>query len=310
MTSKRSIRRLACIGEVMIELSTDPQGQTRLGIAGDSYNTAVYLKRLLPGADTIVSYVTALGTDRFSTRILDDMAAHDLDTTHIERRADKSPGLYAIDTDASGERSFTYWRSDSAARTLFSAPCEVTPDVLNQFDLVYLSAITLAILPDAVRALLAERIDRFREAGGWFAFDSNYRPTLWEDSETARNWTTRFWGSSDLALPSVDDEMALFGDSDENAVLARLAKAGVKRGALKRGAEGPLSLTDRTVPDGLARVDRVIDSTAAGDSFNAGYLAAIAEGDSDHEAMRRGHNLAARVIAHRGAIIPPDAMAG
>ncbi|MCL6283268.1 sugar kinase [Ruegeria sp. 2012CJ41-6] len=309
MTSKRSIRRQACIGEVMIELASDPQGQIRLGIAGDTYNTAVYLKRLLPNADTPVSYLTALGADRFSARILADMAAHGIDATHIEQRADKSPGLYAIDTDEAGERSFTYWRSDSAARTLFSAPCKVTPDVLDQFDLVYLSAITLAVLPVSVRVLLAERIDRFRAAGGWFAFDSNYRPTLWEDCDTARDWTMRYWSLADLALPSVDDEMALFGESSEDAVLARLAAAGVTRGALKRGAEGPLSLADRTVPDGLARVARVIDSTAAGDSFNAGYLAAIASGCSDHEAMRRGHNLAARVIAHRGAIIPIDAMA-
>ncbi|MFA3918222.1 sugar kinase [Ruegeria hyattellae] len=309
MTPKRSIRRLACIGEVMIELASDPQGQIRLGFAGDTYNTAVYLKRLLPDADTPISYVTALGTDRFSARILADMAAHGIDATHIEQRADKSPGLYAIDTDETGERSFTYWRSDSAARTLFSAPCKVTPDVLDQFDLVYLSAITLAVLPASVRALLAERIDRFRAAGGWFAFDSNYRPTLWEDRDAAQDWTMRYWSRADLALPSVDDEMALFGESSEDAVLARLAGAGVTRGALKRGAEGPLSLADKTVPDRLVRVARVIDSTAAGDSFNAGYLAAIAGGSTDHEAMRRGHNLAARVIAHRGAIIPIDEMA-
>ncbi|MEX0349163.1 MAG: sugar kinase [Paracoccaceae bacterium] len=308
MTPKRSIRRQACIGEVMIELATDPQGQIRLGVAGDTYNTAVYLKRLMQAPDAGVSYVTALGTDRFSERILADMASHGIDATCIERRKDKSPGLYAIDTDESGERSFTYWRSDSAARTLFSAPGEITPDVLDQFDLVYMSAITLAVLPAPVRALLAERIDRFRSAGGWFGFDSNYRPTLWEDAETARDWTMRFWSRADLALPSVDDEMALFGESREDQVLTRLAKAGVTRGALKRGAEGPLCLESKTVPDGLSRVDRVVDSTAAGDSFNAGYLAAIADGCDDHEAMRRGHNLAARVIAYRGAIIPQEAM--
>ena len=112
------------------------------------------------------------------------------------------------------------------------------------------------------------------------------------------------WASCDVALPSVDDECALFGDPDGAAVLDRLAKVGASRGALKRGPEGPLSLATRTPLDTVPQVTNVVDTTAAGDSFNAGFLAALAQGQSDEKAMAAGHSLACKVICAPGAIIP------
>ena len=158
--------KIACIGEVMIEIVGQQTGDARLNVAGDSYNTAVYLAQLARGTDCTVSYVTALGQDTFSQRAVADMGRFGIDTTHIERRAERNIGLYAIDTDDAGERSFTYWRSESAARTLFSTPCTVGLDVLGDFDLVYLSGITLAILPAPVRKALIDALAIYRQAGG------------------------------------------------------------------------------------------------------------------------------------------------
>lgn len=300
----RALNRLCCIGEVMIELTNRPGHGPILGVAGDTYNTAVYLQRLLRGTDKTTTYVTALGTDPYSQKILAALEDHNLDTSFIEIREDKIPGLYAIDTDAQGERSFTYWRSDSAARTLFVEPCALAMNQLENFDLIYLSGITMAILQPEVRERLIRFIEGYRRQGGIFAYDSNYRPRLWANRETAQQVNAQMWRLADIALPSVDDEMALFGDADETAVLARLKDLGVTAGALKRGAAGPLDLSGQSRAEGLALVDKVVDSTAAGDSFNAGFLAAIALGKGPKAAMETGHNLAARVIAVPGAIIP------
>ncbi len=304
----RPLHKIACIGEVMIELVTDADGRAAVGVAGDTFNTAVYLRRLLRGPETRVSYVTALGTDPYSQRILAAMRDHGLDADHVELRADRVPGLYAIDTDAAGERSFTYWRSNSAARTLFAEPCTVPLAALDGFDLVFLSGITMAILPPDMRRLLIDRIDRFRAAGGRFAYDSNHRPALWDSAEAAREINAALWSRADIALPSVDDEMHIFGDADEDAVVTRLRRLGVGSGALKRGAKGPRPLTGDAAPPPAPEPVRVVDSTSAGDSFNAGYLAGIAQGQEPQAAMRMGHDLAARVVQHRGAIIPQGAM--
>lgn len=302
--AKRPIQSICCIGEVMIELVNGRDGNIALGVAGDTYNTAVYLKRQLKTADVTVSYCTALGTDPYSTKIRDTLSHYGLDTSCIESREDKIPGLYAVDTDDQGERSFTYWRSDAAARTLFQSPGTVSLETLETFDLIYLSGISMAILPAAIREKLIDFIAAFRAKGGTFAYDSNYRPRLWEDQATAQGVNNRMWQLADIALPSVDDEMALFGDASEAAVVDRLHGFGVTAGALKRGAEGPLDLAGQAVAQDLTLVEKVVDSTAAGDSFNAGYLAALVQGQTTQMQMESGHNLAAKVITHPGAIIP------
>ena len=299
----REIRRIACIGEVMIELVAGPEDTAKLGVAGDTFNTAVYLKRCLRGLDVDVAYVTALGTDPYSERILNTVKGHDLNTTFVERRADLMPGLYAIDTDEYGERSFSYWRSASAARTLFSKPCEVTLERMYDFDLILITGISMAILPPPIREHVFDFLDEFKASGGMLAYDSNYRPRLWESADVARAVNTEMWRRADIALPSVDDEMALFSDADETVVRARLAREGATRGALKRGGAGPMDLASGDVFSPPETDIRVVDSTAAGDSFNAAYLSAIVRGKAPVDALRDGHKMAVKVIGQPGAII-------
>lgn len=297
-------QKIACIGEVMLELVEDDSGAPVLGVAGDSYNTAVYLARALREHAASVAYVTALGTDPYSDKIISEILGHGIDDTYVARLETLLPGIYAIHTNDVGERSFSYWRANSAARSMFQDASTVTLNHLDGFDLIYLSGISVAILPPSTRQAMLDWIDLYRASGGMVAFDSNYRPRLWENMETARTVTRAFWERTDIALPSVDDEMALFGDTSTKAVLERLKSFGITRGALKRGAEGPLDIAqDRGIGD-LPVVTDVVDTTAAGDSFNAGYLAQLAQGQSTKEALSAGHHLAARVICQRGAIIP------
>jgi len=111
------------------------------------------------------------------------------------------------------------------------------------------------------------------------------------------------WESATLALPSVDDEMRIFNDADASDVIARMCKLGPRVGALKQGNLGPYDLEQDTVQTYDA-AENVVDSTAAGDSFNAGFLAGYIAGASVGERLIQAHNLAARVVQHRGAILP------
>lgn len=293
--------RIACIGEVMIELIAGKENTAQLNVAGDTYNTAVYLARV--GEGLSVDYVTVLGRDRFSDRILSHMEAHGVGIGAVARHPTRMPGLYAIETDATGERSFSYWRSMAAARTLFGEDGRDPVTVLAPYDLVLLTGISIAILGSDQRARLFAALDDFRASGGKVAFDSNYRPHLWNDPPLARTETEAMWRRTDIALPSVDDEMALFGDANEDAVLARLRSFGVSAGAMKCGADGPIDLGPGGTRAKVSPATKVVDTTAAGDSFNAGYLAALAKGDNPAQAMIAGHNLALKVIAKPGAIV-------
>jgi 2-dehydro-3-deoxygluconokinase len=284
--------RIACIGEAMIELSlVDDDAQ--FGVAGDTLNTAIYLHRSAP--DLQVDYLTCLGDDPFSARIRSFIAAQGVGTRAIREIAGASPGLYAITTTPEGERSFTYWRETAAARQLFA---DHDFSVLADYDAVYISGISMAILPHDVRLALIAYLET---APLQVIYDSNYRPRLWNNVDHARSITSAMWTRADIALPSIDDEMVLF-DETASAVTARFQMHS-GQGALKRGSEGPISI-GTPAPQSYLAAPKVIDTTAAGDSFNGGYLAALLSGQTQAQALMAGHTLAAKVVQHRGAIIP------
>lgn len=298
--------KIACIGECMIELSQLDlaAGLAHVGFAGDTLNTATYLARLGTG----VSYVTNLGRDAFSDRMLHNFREEGIDTALIGRHDSRLPGIYSIETDASGERSFRYWREASAARTLFSG-VGASLDDLGRFDVIYLSGITLAILPPEMRGALIRTAREMREAGRMVVFDTNYRPRLWPDEETARAAFAAMWQATGLALPSYDDEERLYPGTTPLQVIGRIAALGPVEVVLKNGAQGPMIWQGGQVTQpSLPRAPLVVDTSGAGDSFNAGYLAARLGGAAPAEAASAGHRLACRVIAHHGAVIPREAM--
>jgi 2-dehydro-3-deoxygluconokinase len=258
-----------------------------------------------------VSYVTALGDDAYSDAMLAMWQAEGIDCDLVARLPGRLPGLYTIRTDAHGERSFTYWRSASAARDMLRADhAERVASALAEVDLLYASGITLSILDLHQRTQLFALADGIRARGGRVAFDGNFRPAGWPNRDDARTAFAAMLQRTDIALPTLDDEQALFGDDDAAACADRLHNLGVAEVAIKQGGAGCLlssAAFTGAVPAEL--VSEVVDSTAAGDSFNAGYLAARLLGAEPQPAAQLGNRIAARVITQRGAIIPADAMA-
>lgn len=297
---------VAAIGECMMEFRSTGGGRYALGYGGDTYNTAVYLRRL----GVSVAYATALGDDPFSSEIIALCQTEGVDVDLIAHVPGRLPGIYLIKTDAAGERSFFYWREASPARRLFDLPGSGELVIrLQQFSLIYLSGITLSLYSDSGRATLFDALDAVRRHGGRIAFDSNYRPLGWPDADAARTAFTMMMSRIDIALPTLDDERLLFGSEDAAAITEHYRSAGASEVVVKEGPKG-CTVVDRNesvfVP--TTRVVVPVDTTAAGDSFNAGYLAARLGGAAPVAAARAGHELAAVVIQHPGAIIASELM--
>ena len=290
----------------MIELARRPDGALRQGFGGDTMNTAIYLARL----GVSVAFVTALGRDPESASMIAALEREAVGTRLIARVADRLPGLYIIDVDAAGERRFLYWRDRAPARELFTLPENpALLDALGGFGLLYLSGISLAIWGERGRAVLFAALDRLRHEGVRIAFDSNWRPLLWTDRETARTAYAAMLARTDIALAGAGDLADLFDDEDARAMLARLRAAGVAEICLRLplGLDGPACVVAHGEVEArvaAAPVTRVVDTTAAGDSFSAGYLAARMAGEDPQAAARAAHRLAAIVIGHPGAIVP------
>lgn len=296
------------IGEAMVELSASGQGDLwRLGIAGDTLNTAWYLRQMI-GDDGRVGYFTRVGRGEFSQKMLDFLSAEGIETAHIARDPDREIGLYAISLK-DGERSFSYWRDSSAAKLLAEDPAALDR-ALEGCGLAYFSGISVAILSEAGRLNLAEALARARKRGTKIVFDPNLRPRLWPDAQTMCAGIEAAAAGADLVLPSFDDEATHFGDADAEATIARYLSLGAGHVVVKNGG-GPMWFGGDQgrghLPD-LAP-DAPVDTTAAGDSFNAGYLTAALRGADCAAAIRAGHALSRQVIRHRGALVPEAARA-
>lgn len=304
--------QILAIGEVMLELA--PAGEFNgkklmaLGYAGDTYNTSIYLARL--GVRT--AYFTRLGDDPYSRELLQIMVQEGLDTASIEAVPGRTPGLYLIANQPNGERNFSFWRGQSPAREMFSTKesSSALEKRLQEVNTAYFSGVTIGILSDEARATLLCALAEFRARGGKVIFDNNYRPQLWRDRAHAQLAMDQSLAVADIALLTDDDAERLWGSGKPEDILDRCITAGVSEVVLKRG---PNPVVVAIVPrDGqyqqriqveVPPVAKVVDTTAAGDSFNAGYLAARFAGENIDRAAARGSRCAGVVIQHRGAIV-------
>jgi 2-dehydro-3-deoxygluconokinase len=295
---------VACIGECMIELREADGGLYARGYGGDTLNTAIYLARL----GTEVDYITALGDDPMSDQMIADWASEGVGTERVARLPGKLPGLYMIRTDDNGERRFFHWRENSAARSLMDLAA--TTDILKSlasYDVIYFSAITLSIYTEQGRARLITALQEARQQGARVAFDTNFRARGWPDLDVARAAYVSAFEVADIVLASTEDLLPLYPDENSENLMARIIHP-----------EAVLKLSE---PKSIVRVEgrlhevkaepiasAVVDTTAAGDSFAAAYIAARLAGSNPLEASRAGHRLAGVVVGHPGAIIPRSAM--
>jgi 2-dehydro-3-deoxygluconokinase len=302
-------QKVAVIGECMVELQQSGE-LYKQSFGGDTLNTALYLSRLTADKGISTSYVTGLGLDPFSSEMLNQWQQEKIVVDMVQRSKSKLPGLYTIETQDNGERSFYYWRNDSAARYwLREVDTKALIEQLSSFQLIYLSGISLAILPEDCLKKLIDVLGQCRKAGCKIAFDNNYRPKLWVSSSDAQLAYQQVLSLTDWAFLTFDDEVMLYGDDDEQQAIDRTRQLGVSEIVVKRGAEACFVITEHDQFTVAAnKVNNVIDTTAAGDSFSAGYLAKRLTGGTPVEAAQAGHLLASSVIRHRGAIIPHDVM--
>ncbi|WP_416877251.1 sugar kinase [Litorimonas sp.] len=295
---------IVCFGEPMVELRSANGGLLSQGFGGDVYNTLIHLNRLM-GEKVNASLCTAIGSDTFSDDFENLLNEEGVSTDYLIRDKTGTMGLYAITLDEAGERSFTYWRGQSAARHFMSHPDLKLSDLIANSDLIYFSGITLAIQSDSEREGFFNLLNKAKANGAKIAFDPNYRARLWEDREIARKWTRAAYKISDIIFTGTEDER-LFESRTSEEIIANI---------LKKHGERDIVVTDginrvhaycggenHTVP--TIDVVTVVDTTGAGDAFNAGFLSVYLQGGTPEDALANANRLASYIVTVRGAIPP------
>jgi 2-dehydro-3-deoxygluconokinase len=299
-------RDVVGIGEAMVEFAPVGDNLYRRGFAGDTLNTCWHMAKLV-GPHGRVGYFTRVGEDAFSSEFLDFLAASGLDGSAVARDSERAIGLYVISLSGA-ERSFSYWRDSSAARKLADA-YEALLEAIAGKGLIHISGITLAVIGAAGRKNLLKALDAARASGSIVSYDPNVRPRLWRDPNEMREALRDALDVCDIALPSFDDEAKVWGDASTEETAKRIGDLGVREVVVKNGKDAVALLADGAlthVP--TAQVSDVRDTTGAGDSFNAGYLAARLVGMTPADACRLGQDVAGEIIRHFGALAPESAL--
>ena len=292
--------KIFVFGEAMLEFHS--RGGSGLRFGGDTINTAIHLARR--GCD--VAYVTAVGCDPISDALVAAWQVEGLDTNHVLRHPERSPGIYAIHLDNAGERSFLYWRERSAAREMFSlSGMERTLEEARGSGLVYFSLITLAVIGEVGREALLD-LARYRKSNGLaVAYDSNYRASLWETRDLALAASMAAVRTSTIGLPTNSDEFDLVAQREDlPEVASRWLEADCSEVIIKAGADGCFYASPEQSFAQAATPTEVVDSSGAGDAFNAGYLHARIRGADAETAIASGQALARETLRHLGALQP------
>jgi 2-dehydro-3-deoxygluconokinase len=296
-------QRAICVGEAIVELARGADGRFALGSGGDTFNTAIYLAR----AGASAAFASALSDDPYSDAIMALAYAEGVDTGLILRAPGRLPGLALIDADAQGRRRTHAWRETSPARDLFElANWSRIAEGLMEAQTVYFSGITLSLYSNVGLGRFLAAIELARSKGAVIAFDGNFRPHAWKgDLTRTRTVFAEALKRVDLALPTYDDEAVLWGDPSPEATIERLQAFGVGEIVVKNGPNSALvAVAGQREAVPVPEVVVPVDATAAGDGFNAGYLAARLAGRGAAEAAQAAHKLAGQVIRHHGAIMP------
>ncbi len=285
----------------MVEIAPDGAGALQQGFAGDVLNALWYVRQTAP-SDWSLSFFSGFGEDAVSRQMREFIEAANISCAQSAEVRGRTVGLYMIHLEQ-GERSFSYWRDSSAAREMLQDP-DALASRISAADVILVSGITLAILSAPDQSLFLDVIKENKRKTAILAFDPNIRPRLWETPELCHQTISRAGEIADIVLPSFDDEQATFGDPTPQDTAQRYLDLGAGLVVVKNGTHPTLTATmSGRELHSVAPVQNVVDTTAAGDSFNGAFLASYCSGASLAEAIRAGQECSAAVVGTRGALV-------
>jgi 2-dehydro-3-deoxygluconokinase len=300
------MQKVVLFGECMLELRQAKEGVMNQSFAGDTFNTAVYMKRIFAQQD--IAFMTAVGHDTISQQMVAACSAENLNNQHIFAKSDRNPGIYLVQTDEQGERSFLYWRDSSAAKQIMQYVDQAAIDELCKANLFFFSGISIAILEPQDRNAFWAMLAQLKEAGVRIGFDPNYRPRLWNSPDEAKVEFAKAYAASDIMMPGVDDFKQLYAIETLEDILAFCQPFDIAELVLKNGPESVYCQLDGQLTHvAITPVTNVVDTTSAGDSFNGVYLGARLAGHDITSSVNLASTAAGIVIQHPGAIAPADA---
>ncbi len=294
------------LGEVLIDfISTEPTSYLEASLfqkcfGGAPMNTIVGASRL--GLKT--GAVAAVGDDPFGEYLVNVLRENNVDTSRIVVKRDARTTIsFVVNDPSSGERTFIFYRSpwvEGAADSLLT-PQDIDYDYLSSTEILHVSGFSLSQNPS--RDTILDAVRYAGRSGVKVSFDPTLRVDVWRSEETIREVYYKMLRLSDILVLSRDEASFIFGTDDYLEVADKALKFGLDIVGVKLGSEGCFlkSRDGKEIFEPAFKV-KAIDTTGAGDGWNAGLFFGLCTGLNLEVAVKVANAVGALVVTRRGAI--------
>ena len=288
------------IGEAMIEISNIKNSLYNQSFAGDTLNFCNYLDKKKLNA----FFLSAIGKSEINQSLLDFVKSKKISTKYIKQINKIEVGLYLIKNKNNGEKQFFYWRDESAAKVYFN-----NIDFLNlykelkNFDYIYFSGITLSIIHVSKLNNFIKLLKLLKNKKIKIVFDLNIRPNRW-NKKNLNIFLDLVLKFVDICFLSGEDMNYWKNKNNIKSYEQIVRKYKIKHSIFRKNAEYTYVFLNKTryvFKNKL--IKKVVDTSGAGDGFNAAYLSNFIVNNDPVLALKAGSSLGSKIVMKKGAIV-------
>ena len=288
------------IGEAMIEISNIKNSLYNQSFAGDTLNFCNYLDKKKLNA----FFLSAIGKSEINQSLLNFVKSKKISTKYIKQINQFELGLYLIKNKDNGEKQFFYWRDESAAKHYFN-----NIDFLNlykelkNFDYIYFSGITLSIIHISKLNNFIRLLKLLKNKKIKIVFDLNIRPSRW-NKKNLNIFLDSVLKFVDICFLSGEDMNYWKNKNNIKSYEQIVRKYKFKHSIFRKNAKFTYVLLDKNKYVFKNKfLKKVVDTSGAGDGFNAAYLSNFIVNNDPVLALKAGSSLGSKIVMKKGAIV-------
>lgn len=292
--------KICSIGECMIELTNIDNKKYSLSVAGDTLNFCFYLNKEL----FKVFYFTAIGNSDISKEALIFFQKNNINTQLVHKDLSNEIGLYIIKNKKSGEKKFYYWRDNSAAKYyLNNLKLKKIYKKIYNFDFLYLTGITLSLIEKKNLNNLIDFINFCKSKNCKIIFDLNLRIKRWNKKDLL-SFFKKILLKVDILFASGEDIKLWKGNDNIITFLNIIKKNKISHGIYRKNAKYNYSFLNKNKYVVQNKIlNKVVDTSGAGDGYNAAYLNNFIQTNDPKKALKAASKIGAKIIMKKGAIV-------
>jgi len=294
------------IGEVLIDfVGTEPSSYVDVPafqkcFGGAPMNTLVGVARLGQRSGAI----TAVGEDPFGEFLIRELQRNGVDTSQVKiKRGMRTTITFVANEPETGERTFIFYRRPWVTGTADSSLSieDIDLNYVSNASILHVSGFSLSQNPS--RKTILTVAEHARSSGVQVSFDPTLRLDVWNSTMTIRRIYGKMLKISDIATFSQEEASFILGTRDPEKAAKKAFRYGIEIVGIKMGSEG--AFLQRRTGEKLmlpAFKVRAVDTTGAGDGWNAGLLVGLIKGWDLHTCLSVANAVGALVVTKHGAI--------